>query len=83
MCLAHEISQSRRTPQATRAVHEFSHNATLRVAKVSRKLAGAAYLSAARGCCSGGCPQPQIQIHVCAWGQASLHARRGRWYRSL
>jgi len=37
MCLAHEISQSRRTPQPTRAMHEFSHNATLRVAKVGRK----------------------------------------------
>jgi hypothetical protein len=25
MCLAGEISQSRRTPQPTRAMHEFSH----------------------------------------------------------
>ncbi len=37
MCLAGEVSQGRRTPQSTRAVHEFSHNATLRVAKVGRK----------------------------------------------
>src|SRR5438477_644443 len=35
MCLASEISQSRRTPQPTRAMHEFSHNATLRAAKVN------------------------------------------------
>lgn len=40
MYLAHKISQSRRTPQPTRTMHEFSHNATLRVAKVSRKQAG-------------------------------------------
>src|SRR5206468_2370762 len=40
MCLAHEVSQSRRTPQPTWTVHEFFHNATLRVAKVSRKQAG-------------------------------------------
>jgi hypothetical protein len=44
MCLAGEISQSRRTPQPTRAMHESSHNATLRVAKVSRKQAGASLL---------------------------------------
>jgi hypothetical protein len=40
VCFAHEVSQSRRTPQPTRTVHEFSHNATLSVAKVSRKQAG-------------------------------------------
>jgi hypothetical protein len=40
MCFAHEISQSRRTPQPTRTVQELSHNATLIVAKVSRKQAG-------------------------------------------
>jgi hypothetical protein len=49
MCLAGEISQSRRTPQPTRAMHESSHNATLRVAKVSRKQAGASYSGATPG----------------------------------
>jgi len=49
MCLAGEISQGRRTPQPTRAMHEFSHNATLRVAKVSRKQAGVSLLDCRRG----------------------------------
>jgi hypothetical protein len=40
MCLAHEVSQSGRTSQPARAMHEFSHKATLRGAKVSRKQAG-------------------------------------------
>ena len=39
MRLADEVSQRSRTPQPTRAMQEFSHNATLRVAKVGRKQA--------------------------------------------
>jgi hypothetical protein len=41
MCLAYEVSQSMGTPQTTRAMHEFSHDATVRVAKVGRKQPGA------------------------------------------
>jgi len=37
MCLAGEISQGRRTPQPTRAMHEFSHSQRLRNSIISRK----------------------------------------------
>jgi hypoxanthine phosphoribosyltransferase len=37
LCLADEISQSGRTPQAARAMQQSSHEASVRVAKLRRK----------------------------------------------
>ena len=48
MGLAHEVSKSGRAPQSTRSMHEFSHKATLRVAKVGRKQAGGQLTGASR-----------------------------------
>ena len=68
MCLASEISQSRRTPQPTRAMHEFSHNATVRVAKVSRKQAGASLRN---------CRPDEWAACLTARGVRCLHLDRG------